>query len=189
MKETIINSLKKIGLGLAVFIVTAGGAFLLTWGFYKLNHHSTSQSATSTSKATSSSKKKSVKTSGSASKKAPSATESTTSTTYLVQAGDTGASIAAAHNMTLSELTKLNPKVTWSALKAGATIKVANNASADTAAASTTTTTTASTKYVVQAGDTWYRIAYNNGMTTAQLKALNPGVTNLKSGTTINISQ
>lgn len=47
----------------------------------------------------------------------------------------------------------------------------------------------ATATHVVATGETWYRIAYNNNLTTAQLKAINPGVVDLKAGMSIKIPQ
>jgi len=54
---------------------------------------------------------------------------------------------------------------------------------------SDTASSTSDGTYVVQSGDTWYRIAYNLNMTTAQLKALNPGVTDLQTGSTLKVNE
>lgn len=41
--------------------------------------------------------------------------------------------------------------------------------------------------YTVKAGDNWFRIAYNNNLTTAQLKSLNGNVGTLTPGTTLRV--
>jgi len=195
MNPTVLNILKKTGIGIALFIITTGASFGLTWGFYQLtNQPTTAQKAASSSSAAASSKAASLKitdksstTSAKSSSKA-SSKASSTGNSYLVKAGDTGASIAAAHGLTLEELTALNPSITWTALKAGETISIGSaTAAEETSAASSSAK--ASKNYVVQSGDTWYRIAYNNNMTTAQLKALNPGVEDLQAGATIKIGE
>ena len=70
-------------------------------------------------------------------------------------------------------------------------------ASTDTTTGTTTdnssTTTTdnsnssAASYYTVQAGDNWFRIAYNNNLTTAQLKSMNGNVGTLTPGTTLRV--
>ncbi|WP_099974728.1 LysM peptidoglycan-binding domain-containing protein [Lactobacillus terrae] len=62
-----------------------------------------------------------------------------------------------------------------------------SSANAGTSSSSSTATDTSSSFYTVKAGDNWYRIAYNHGMTTAQLQALNGGATTLTPGTTIRV--
>ncbi|WP_119317498.1 LysM peptidoglycan-binding domain-containing protein [Companilactobacillus formosensis] len=41
--------------------------------------------------------------------------------------------------------------------------------------------------YTVKAGDNWFRIAYNNNLTTAQLKSMNSNVGTLTPGTTLRV--
>lgn len=43
---------------------------------------------------------------------------------YRIQAGDTGAKIAKAHNLAISDLAALNPDVQWARLQVGQTIRI-----------------------------------------------------------------
>ncbi|PMD70319.1 LysM peptidoglycan-binding domain-containing protein [Companilactobacillus nuruki] len=62
----------------------------------------------------------------------------------------------------------------------------ASNGATDNSSNSTDNSSSES-YYTVKAGDNWFRIAYNNNLTTAQLKSLNGNVGTLTPGTTLRV--
>ncbi|MDR3190248.1 MAG: LysM domain-containing protein [Lactobacillaceae bacterium] len=183
------STLLTILVGLVGFIVVAGVAFGLTSAYYHFTDDTTPSSKTSSSKTSSSAK--------STSKKSSSAKKASTQD-YTIQSGDTATAVAATFGISLEKLKALNPGLDVDGLIAGETIKVsgtAAKASSSTEASSTdtdadtTTEDTAASTIVVAQGQTLYSIANANGLTQAQLEALNPGVTadTLQAGQTLNI--
>ena len=109
------------------------------------------------------------------------ATSTSTSGTYTVQAGDTLYSIARRSGMSLNTLLSINGLSQSSVIRPGQTLSVSGNASQATATQVSYHSAGASTSngtYTVKAGDTLYRIAYNHGisLTTLLSKAPYPNI-------------
>lgn len=121
--------------------------------------------------------------------------------TYLVQKGDTLYSISRKYQITVAELRTANNLKEKDVLKAGQKL-VIPTADIGTAAALSSTKTKNESKtkqelapqtdtYVVQKGDTFYSLARKNGMTVAELLALNNLDSNavLKTGMKLKIAR
>ena len=109
-------------------------------------------------------------------------------TFYKVEKGDTLYSISRKYQLTVAELRAANNFSESDVLKAGQKLiipeaDIANAVALSSSATSNSTIKT--TEYVVQKGDTLYRIAKNNGLTVAQLLAIN----NFDSSTVIKAGQ
>ncbi|WP_142996779.1 LysM peptidoglycan-binding domain-containing protein [Alteribacter keqinensis] len=100
--------------------------------------------------------------------------------TYTVQSGDTLFAIASRFNTTVSQLLELNPSITNANLmQVGQVINVPGGKGGnDNGEGSPSPTENGVINYTVQSGDTFYGIAYSNGMTQDMLRAFNPSVTN-----------
>lgn len=113
--------------------------------------------------------------------------------TYKVEKGDTLYSISRKYQITVAELRTANNLSENDIIKAGQKLIIpdadigtaAALSSTKTASASTNTSTTKTVEYVVAKGDTLYGIARKNGMSVADLMALN----NLDSSAVIKIGQ
>lgn len=113
--------------------------------------------------------------------------------TYKVEKGDTLYSISRKYQITVAELRTANNLSENDVIKAGQKLIIpdadigtaAALSSTKTASASTNTSTTKTVEYVVAKGDTLYGIARKNGMSVADLMALN----NLDSSAVIKIGQ
>jgi len=104
------------------------------------------------------------------------ATSTSTSGTYTVQAGDTLYSIARRSGMSLNTLLSINGLSQSSVIRPGQTLSVSGNASQATATQVSYQSAGASTSngtYTVKAGDTLYRIAYNHGISLTTLLSIN----------------
>ena len=104
------------------------------------------------------------------------ATSTSTSGTYTVQAGDTLYSIARRSGVSLNTLLSINGLSQSSVIRPGQTLSVSGNASQATATQvsyQSAGTTTGNGTYTVQAGDTLYRIAYNHGISLTTLLSIN----------------
>lgn len=100
------------------------------------------------------------------------ATVSTGSGTYTVKAGDTLYGIARAHSVTVADLQSANGSAANN-LQPGQILTIPSSSSSNTASSSSSSTTSSASTHTVKAGDTLYSIATRNGLTVAQLKALN----------------
>ncbi|MBM7096231.1 LysM peptidoglycan-binding domain-containing protein [Bacillus sp. H-16] len=112
--------------------------------------------------------------------------------TYTVQSGDTLYAIASLFDTTVSHLLELNPSITNANLmQVGQVLNVpGGNGGNDNGGDSPAPSENGVIMYTVQSGDTFYRIAYKNGMTQDMLRAFNPSVTNpnnLSAGQSIQI--
>lgn len=176
--------LKRIVVSIVVFIITFFIAFFITRGIHKLFHRDPTATATSSKitqkvRSSSTSKKSSI----TSTHKYPKKTETTT---YTVESGDTLATLAVKFSTTSNKLKKLNPKITWDSLKIDQVIKVPH-IKEDTTTSNTSTISSSAQSYVIAQGDTWYHVASNNNLSVSALKALNPNVTDLKTGESIRI--
>lgn len=103
-------------------------------------------------------------------------TASSTSSTgnYTIQAGDTLYSISRRFGISLSMLLVNNGLSASSLIRPGQTISVSGSSSANVQSQSVSyTSTSGSGNYTVKAGDTLYRIAYNHGISLTKLLSLN----------------
>lgn len=103
-------------------------------------------------------------------------TASSTSSTgnYTIQAGDTLYSISRRFGISLSTLLVNNGLSASSLIRPGQTISVSGSSSANVQSQSVSyTSTSGSGNYTVKAGDTLYRIAYNHGISLTKLLSLN----------------
>ena len=106
----------------------------------------------------------------------PLASGVSTSGTYTVQAGDTLYSIARRSGMSLNILLSINGLSQSSVIRPGQTLSVSGNASqtsATQASYQSAGTTSGNGTYIVKAGDTLYRIAYNHGISLTTLLSIN----------------
>lgn len=104
------------------------------------------------------------------------ATSTSTSGTYTVQAGDTLYSIARRSGMSLNTLLSINGLSQSSVIRPGQTLSVSGNASQATATQvsyQSAGSTSGNGTYTVKAGDTLYRIAYNHGISLTTLLSIN----------------
>ncbi len=103
-------------------------------------------------------------------------------TTYIIQPGDTLFSIARRFGTTVSELAEANGIVNTSAIFWGQRLVIPADEATDPTPADVTQTITptptATTTYVVQPGDTLYRIAVRFQTTITDLRRLNPEIQN-----------
>ena len=124
------------------------------------------------------------------------ASSASTSGTYTVKAGDTLYRIAYNHGISLTTLLSINGLSETSTILPGQQLVVSGSAKTTT----TTTTATTSAKTVsystgasthtVQAGDTLFRIAKNNGLTLSELRALNGLTSNtIRVGQVLKVSK
>lgn len=109
---------------------------------------------------------------------------------YQVQKGDTLYSISRKYQITVAELRTANNLSENDVLKAGQklvipTADIGNAAALSTSKNDNKTNITATSDYVVQKGDTLYSLARNNGMTLADLLALN----NMDSTSVLKVGQ
>jgi cell wall-associated NlpC family hydrolase len=96
--------------------------------------------------------------------------------TYTVKKGDSLTAIARLYNTTIVSLKSIN-HLTTDIIRVGEVLKVPANATSTSLTTTSTTTpiktVTSATTYVVQSGDTLYRIAAITGLTVTQLKTYN----------------
>ena len=100
-------------------------------------------------------------------KKAPVAIE------YVVKRGDSMAKIARRHGLTLGQLIALNPQVKNPARIYAGQVLVVGYTNGEAAAAATADAANAE-YYIVQRGDSLFKIALKNKLTLLELKVLNP---------------
>lgn len=100
-------------------------------------------------------------------KKAPVAVE------YVVKRGDNMAKIARRHGLTLGQLIALNPQVKNPARIYAGQVLVVGYTNGEAAAAATADAANAE-YYIVQRGDSLFKIAVKNKLTLLELKVLNP---------------
>ena len=104
----------------------------------------------------------------------PTASSTSSTGNYTIQAGDTLYSISRRFGMSLSTLLANNGLSASSLIRPGQTISVSGSSSANVQAQSVSyTSTSGSGNYTVKAGDTLYRIAYNHGISLTKLLSLN----------------
>ena len=123
------------------------------------------------------------------------ASSASTSGTYTVKAGDTLYRIAYNHGISLTTLLSINGLSETSTILPGQQLVVSG--SAKTTATTTTTTSaktvsysTGASTHTVQAGDTLFRIAKNNGLTLSELRALNGLTSNtIRVGQVLKVSK
>ena len=112
--------------------------------------------------------------------------------TYTVKAGDTLYRIAYNHGISLTTLLSINGLSETSTIRPGQQLVVSGSAKATTTttSAKTVSYSTGASTHTVQAGDTLFRIAKNNGLTLSELKALN-GLTsnNIRVGQVLKVSK
>lgn len=102
-------------------------------------------------------------------KKAPVAIE------YVVKRGDSMAKIARRHGLTLGQLIALNPQVKNPARIYAGQVLVVGYTNGEAAAAATADAANAE-YYIVQRGDSLFKIAVKNKLTLLELKVLNPNL-------------
>ena len=102
-------------------------------------------------------------------KKAPVAIE------YVVKRGDSMAKIARRHGLTLGQLIALNPQVKNPARIYAGQVLVVGYTNGEAAAAATADAVNAE-YYIVQRGDSLFKIALKNKLTLLELKVLNPNL-------------
>lgn len=109
--------------------------------------------------------------------------------TYKVDKGDTLYSISRKYQITVAELRAANNLSENDVIKAGQKLIIPDadigNAAALSSTSKSNNSTIKTTEYTVQKGDTLYRIAKNNGLTVAELLAIN----NFDSNTVIKAGQ
>lgn len=104
----------------------------------------------------------------------PTASSTSSTGNYTIQAGDTLYSISRRFGMSLSTLLVNNGLSASSLIRPGQTISVSGSSSANVQSQSVSyTSTSGSGNYTVKAGDTLYRIAYNHGISLTKLLSLN----------------
>ena len=111
--------------------------------------------------------------------------------TYTVKAGDTLYRIAYNHGISLTTLLSINGLSETSTIRPGQQLAVSGSAkTTTTTSAKTVSYSTGASTHTVQAGDTLFRIAKNNGLTLSELKALN-GLTsnNIRVGQVLKVSK
>ena len=112
--------------------------------------------------------------------------------TYTVKAGDTLYRIAYNHGISLTTLLSINGLSETSTIRPGQQLVVSGSAKATTSTTKATTVSysTGASTHTVQAGDTLFRIAKNNGLTLSELRALN-GLTsnNIRVGQVLKVSK
>jgi lipoprotein-anchoring transpeptidase ErfK/SrfK len=91
-------------------------------------------------------------------------------TSYVVQPGDTLYKIAVQHGVTMQEIANANGIWNYDHIEVGQVLTIPG-------AESVPTTGGAATSYVVQPGDTLFRVAYNHGLQTSTVAQAN-GITN-----------
>lgn len=110
-------------------------------------------------------------------------------TTYKVEKGDTLYSLSKKYQITVAELRAANNLSENDVIKAGQKLVIPEADISNAAALSSTSKSSNSTiktvEYTVQKGDTLYRIAKNNGLSVAELLAIN----NFDSNTVIKAGQ
>ena len=112
--------------------------------------------------------------------------------TYTVKAGDTLYRIAYNHGISLTTLLSINGLSETSTIRPGQQLVVSGSAKVTTSTTKATTVSysTGASTHTVQAGDTLFRIAKNNGLTLSELRALN-GLTsnNIRVGQVLKVSK
>lgn len=104
----------------------------------------------------------------------PTASSTSSTGNYTIQAGDTLYSISRRFGISLSTLLANNGLSASSLIRPGQTISVSGSSSANVQSQSVSyTSTSGSGNYTVKAGDTLYRIAYNHGISLTKLLSLN----------------
>ena len=121
-----------------------------------------------------------------------SAGASTSNGTYTVKAGDTLYRIAYNHGISLTTLLSINGLSETSTIRPGQQLVVSGSAKATTSTTKATTVSysTGASTHTVQAGDTLFRIAKNNGLTLSELRALNGLTSNtIRVGQVLKVSK
>ena len=121
-----------------------------------------------------------------------SAGTSTSNGTYTVKAGDTLYRIAYNHGISLTTLLSINGLSETSTIRPGQQLVVSGSAKATTSTTKATTVSysTGASTHTVQAGDTLFRIAKNNGLTLSELRALNGLTSNtIRVGQVLKVSK
>ena len=113
---------------------------------------------------------------------------------YRIRPGDTLAKIARSNGTTVAVLAKTNGIKNPGLISVGQKIKIPGKSSDSMASAKKSTSSTPRTKngtHIVKAGDTFYGIAKDHGLSTDELMAANPGVkaSELRAGQEINLSK
>lgn len=104
----------------------------------------------------------------------PTASSTSTTGNYTIQAGDTLYSISRRYGISLSTLLANNGLSASSLIRPGQTISVSGSSSTNVQSQAVSyTSTSGSGNYTVKAGDTLYRIAYNHGISLTKLLSLN----------------
>ena len=118
---------------------------------------------------------------------------STSNGTYTVKAGDTLYRIAYNHGISLTTLLSINGLSETSTIRPGQQLAVSGSAKTTTTAttsAKTVSYSTGASTHTVQAGDTLFRIAKNNGLTLSELRALNGLTSNtIRVGQVLKVSK
>ena len=122
------------------------------------------------------------------------ASSASTSGTYTVKAGDTLYRIAYNHGISLTTLLSINGLSETSTILPGQQLVVSGSAKTTTTTATTSAKTvsysTGASTHTVQAGDTLFRIAKNNGLTLSELRALNGLTSNtIRVGQVLKVSK
>ena len=120
------------------------------------------------------------------------ASSASTSGTYTVKAGDTLYRIAYNHGISLTTLLSINGLSETSTILPGQQLVVSGSAKATTSTTKATTVSysTGASTHTVQAGDTLFRIAKNNGLTLSELRALNGLTSNtIRVGQVLKVSK
>ena len=111
---------------------------------------------------------------------------------YTVKAGDTLYRIAYNHGISLTTLLSINGLSETSTIRPGQQLVVSGSAKATTSTTKATTVSysTGASTHTVQAGDTLFRIAKNNGLTLSELRALNGLTSNvIRVGQVLKVSK
>ena len=112
--------------------------------------------------------------------------------TYTVKAGDTLYRIAYNHGISLTTLLSINGLSETSTIRPGQQLVVSGSVKATTSTTKATTVSysTGASTHTVQAGDTLFRIAKNNGLTLSELRALNGLTSNtIRVGQVLKVSK
>lgn len=102
----------------------------------------------------------------------------TSSTTYIVQKGDSLSKIAAAYKVTVNDLLKWNPSIKNASFISIGQKLVVNGSKGAASTTNSSTTTSSNSTYIVKQGDSLSKIASNHGISLSKLLSYNPQISN-----------
>ncbi|KGX90251.1 peptidase P60 [Pontibacillus halophilus JSM 076056 = DSM 19796] len=115
-----------------------------------------------------------------------------TTSTYMVQSGDTLSKIASMHSTSVSKLLELNPSITnGNYIYVNQEINVSGQQTTTTTTTKKSTVTETTSEYTVKGGDSLSRIASKHGISLNEILSLNPQISNpslIRVGQTVKVS-